>query len=82
MSRKIKVVNPSTNQPMDIMTDVTTWGALIPVLNANGITTANMKGIVAENKNSLEAEGASLPEGDFTLYLFTSKNKAGKNVRL
>lgn len=78
MSREITVVNPSTNAPVKIMTDAITWGALIPVLNANGITTTNMKGIVADTKVSLEVEGAVLPEGEFTLYLFTAKNKAGK----
>lgn len=78
MSRKITVVNPSTNQPVEIMTDAATWGALIPVLSQNNITTANMKGIVADTKVTLEVNDAVLPEGDFTLYMFTAKNKAGK----
>lgn len=78
MTRKIIVVNPSTNQPVEIMTDAQTWGALVPVLQSNGITTANMKGIVADTKVSLEVNEAVLPSGDFTLYMFTAKNKAGK----
>lgn len=78
MSRKITVVNPSTNQPVEIMSSATTWGSLLPDLRANGISTENMKGIVAETKNSLEVEGSVLPTGEFTLYMFTAKNKAGK----
>lgn len=77
MSRKIIVVNPSTQQPVELLSSATTWGQLIPDLNNANITTSNMKGIVAETKVSLEANDAKLPEGEFTLYLFTAKNKAG-----
>ena len=78
MSRKITVVNPSTNLPVEIMSEARTWGTLLPDLRANGISTDNMKGFVAETKNSLEVNDAALPEGEFTLYMFTAKNKAGK----
>lgn len=76
--RKVTVINPSTNQPVEIQTSATTWGTLVPELNANNITTNNMKGIVRETKNSLEVNDAALPQGEFTLFLFAAKNKAGK----
>lgn len=78
MSRKVIVVNPSTNQPVEIQTSSTTWGQLQQDLQTNNISTANMKGLVRETKVSLEATDAVLPEGEFTLFLFTAKNKAGK----
>lgn len=78
MTRKVTVVNPSTNQPVEIQTSATTWGQLQSDLQTNNISTANMKGLVRETKNSLEATDAALPEGEFTLFLFAAKNKAGK----
>lgn len=77
MSRKIIVVNPSTTDPVEMLSSATTWGQLTPELNAKNISTTNIKGIVKENKAVLELKDALLPEGDFTLYLFTDKNKAG-----
>ncbi len=78
MSRKVTVVNPTTNQPVEIQTSATTWGQLQNDLATNNIPTSNMKGIVRETKVSLEATDAVLPEGEFSLFLFTAKNKAGK----
>lgn len=78
LERDIKVLNPSTNQPVTINTAVTTWGQLKPILNDKGITTVNMEGLVRESRVSLINDDALLPTETFTLYLFPIKNKAGK----
>lgn len=77
----ITVLNPSTNQPVVIETDVTTWGALKDVLEEKEISTDNMKGLIRQTKVNLEDDGAQLPTTDFTLYLFPIKNKAGENTK-
>lgn len=77
----ITVLNPSTNQPVVIETDVTTWGALKDVLEEKEISTDNMKGLIRQTKVNLEDDGAQLPTTDFTLYLFPIKNKAGENIK-
>ncbi len=77
-SRIVTVANPSTNQPVEINTNATTWGELKEQIKAKGISTDNMKGIVRSTRVTLEATDAILPEGEFTLFLFTEKNKAGK----
>lgn len=81
LEREIKVLNPSTNEPVKINTDVTTWGELKPLLNDNGIVTTNMEGFVRQTKVTLKNNDAVLPQGDFILYLFPEKNKAGENGR-
>lgn len=77
----ITVLNPSTNQPVVIETDVTTWGALKDVLEEKEISTDNMKGLIRQTKVNLEDDGAQLPTTDFILYLFPIKNKAGENSK-
>ncbi len=75
---KIIAVNPSTQQPVEIETSVTTWGELKPVLNSKGIETKEYKGMVRQTNVELVRDDAQLPQTDFTLYLFPMKNKAGK----
>ena len=78
MARIITVANPSTNQPVEISSNATIWSELKTEIQAKGISTDNMKGIVRSTRVTLEASDAILPEGEFTLFLFTEKNKAGK----
>lgn len=75
--RKVTVVNPQTNTPVEFSTEASTWGELKNDLRSKDIDPSNLKGHVRETKNSLEVDAATLPETDFTLFLFVIKNKAG-----
>lgn len=80
--RKVIVVNPQTNSPVTIETDVTNWSELKELISRKGIDVSGMKGVVRETKVSLESAEANLPEGDFTVFLFTAKVKSGNPVSL
>lgn len=75
--RKVTVVNPQTNTPVEIQTESQTWADLKNDLRSKGIDPSNLKGHVRETKVSLEHDSAELPDTDFTLFLFVIKNKAG-----
>lgn len=75
--RKVTVVNPQTNTPVEIQTSSQTWGDLKNDLRSVSIDPSNLKGHVRETKHSLEVDAATLPDTDFTLFLFVIKNKAG-----
>lgn len=77
MSRKVTVVNPQTNQPVEINTSAETWGELISEIEAKNISVSGMKGVIRETKVSLQSREAQLPDDDFTLFLFTDKVKSG-----
>lgn len=75
--RTITVLNPQTQTPVTINTDVTTWSELQEVLLQNNINPSGMKGLVRETRNSLESSSAILPATNFTLFLSASKMSAG-----
>lgn len=79
MARKIIVVSTKDNARKEITTDVRTWGELQPLINAERISTSDMKAMVRETKVNLDHTGAVLPEGDFTLFLTPGKVKSGSN---
>lgn len=75
--RIVTVLNPQTQQPVEIHTDAETWGELKGILMDKNINPSGMKGIVRETRNSLETDAALLPDSDFTLFLSASKMSAG-----
>lgn len=75
--RTITVLNPQTQTPVVINSDVTTWADLQNVLLQHNINPTGMKGLVRETRNSLESSSAILPTTNFTLFLSASKMSAG-----
>lgn len=81
MLREIRIY--STNGVSGtISTNVTTLGALKPLLMERGINFDGMKMLVGATKNELSEDVALLPDTDFKLYLMPVKTKSGNHHRI
>ena len=76
MTRKIKIYT-TAGIPGTIETNVSTLGELKPLLRQREINYGGMKMLVGETKNELSVDEATLPTGDFKLYLMPAKTKSG-----
>lgn len=76
MTRKIKIYT-TAGIPGTIETNVSTLAELKPLLRQREINYDGMKMLVGETKNELSVDEATLPEGDFKLYLMPAKTKSG-----
>ena len=74
--RKIKIYT-TAGMPGTIETNISTLGELKPLLRQREINYDGMKMLVGETKNELSVDEATLPEGDFKLYLMPAKTKSG-----
>lgn len=74
--RKIKIYT-TAGMPGTIETNISTLGELKPLLRQREINYDGMKMLVGETKNELSIDEATLPEGDFKLYLMPAKTKSG-----
>lgn len=81
MIRTVKVYS-TVGASGAIETNVTTLGELKPLLAQKGIDYSGMKMLVGETRNELSVDEATLPEGDFKLYLMPKKTKSGGNARI
>ena len=79
MTRKIKIYT-TAGIPGTIETNVSTLGELKPLLRQREINYDGMKMLVGETKNELSVDEATLPEGDFKLYLMPAKTKSGVDL--
>ena len=75
MSRKVTIFSTQTNESQVITTDVNTWGEVKDL--ATNVSTSGMKAVVRENRTTLESDGAQLPQGDATVFLYPTKVKSG-----
>lgn len=75
-TRKIKVLS-TVGISGTIETNVETLGELKPLLEQKDINYDGMKMMVGETRNELSMDEATLPTGDFKLYLMPSKTKSG-----
>lgn len=75
--RTVKVSTSGADGLIEVVTEATTWAELKSDMEDAGISTDGMKGVVRETKVSLEANDAQIPEGNFTVMLFTGKIKSG-----
>ena len=76
MTRKIKIYT-TAGIPGTIETNVSTLGELKPLLRQREINYDGMKMLVGETKYELSVDEATLPTGDFKLYLMPAKTKSG-----
>lgn len=74
--KEIKVLSSTKSGFRTIVSEAETWGQLKDNLREFG-NVNELTAVVKETKNTLEDDGASLPAGDFTLYLSPKKIKAG-----
>ena len=79
MTRKIKIYT-TAGIPGTIETNVSTLGELKPLLRQREINYEGMKMLVGETKNELSVDEATLPTGDFKLYLMPAKTKSGVDL--
>ena len=79
MTRKIKIYT-TAGIPGTIETNVSTLGELKPLLRQREINYDGMKMLVGETKNELSIDEATLPTGDFKLYLMPAKTKSGVDL--
>ena len=79
MTRKIKIYT-TAGIPGTIETNVSTLGELKPLLRQREINYDGMKILVGETKNELSVDEATLPTGDFKLYLMPAKTKSGVDL--
>ena len=79
MTRKIKIYT-TAGVPGTIETNVSTLGELKPLLRQREINYDGMKMLVGETKNELSVDEATLPTGDFKLYLMPAKTKSGVDL--
>ena len=79
MTRKIKIYT-TAGIPGTIETNVSTLGELKPLLRQREINYDDMKMLVGETKNELSVDEATLPTGDFKLYLMPAKTKSGVDL--
>ena len=79
MTRKIKIYT-TAGIPGTIETNVSTLGELKPLLRQREINYDSMKMLVGETKNELSVDEATLPTGDFKLYLMPAKTKSGVDL--
>lgn len=82
MSRLVKILTPKSDSWKSIETNAETWGELKNHMENEGISADGLKGMIKESKQSLEVEGAELPNGSFMLYLFPMKIKSGIDLGL
>jgi len=75
MERVIKIF--STNIRKVINSAAQTWGELQSDLRREGVSYSSMKAISSVDKISFEHPDATLPQGEFTLYLTPVKTKSG-----
>ena len=75
MERVIKIF--STNIRKVINSAAQTWGELQSDLRREGVSYSSMKAISSVDKISFEHPDATLPSGEFTLYLTPMKTKSG-----
>lgn len=78
MFRKVVIKDTSSNSTIDIVTEAKTLGELkselVETVDFNGKTT-----IVRETKQTLDLNGALLPEGAFHIFLYQKKSKFNSN---
>ena len=80
--RTVKVINANKGIVEVVETGATTWGELKSEISR--FFSGNVKAVVRETEQTLESDGALLPEGslndndwDFTLFIVTKESKAG-----
>lgn len=73
--RTVKVKTDTSSKVSKIQSDAKNFGELKDQLSNFGIKWENSTAIVLETKKTLSLKSDSLPEGDFTLFVFPKSLK-------
>ncbi len=76
-NRTVIVASPASNRAKKYETSVSTWGELKGVIADLYTGDGNVEAIVHPGNVTLTRDDASLPTGDFKVFLVPTKNKAG-----
>lgn len=74
-TRNVIVASASSNKAKTFSTCASTWGELKPVIAE--LLTGNVEAILNPGNTTLRLDSATLPDGDFKIFLIPTKNKAG-----
>ena len=77
--RTVKIATGQFDLPQTVETDATTWGDLKLVLDEKGID-HNKRVVVKSTRADLVEDEAVLPEGDFIIFMYPTKNDSGVDV--
>lgn len=78
MSRKIIVASPATNKAKKVEDfNGSTWGELKNHAVLRELMVGQVEAILSPGNVTLNRDDASLPEGDFKVFLVPTQNKAG-----
>lgn len=80
--RKVTVYNTIGGNLTEVNTSATTWGDLQNDLNRHGIPYQNMSAVEGASQVTYESPVATLPIGDFQLFLAPKKVKSGMDEYL
>lgn len=75
--RKVKIIPTSGPKKIIEVAEGTSWKDMKSILKREGYSLDNMKAVEGNNKHTLEHDDATLPEGDFKLFLMPYKSKSG-----
>lgn len=76
-TRKITVYSTKGQKKKEYNTNVETWEPLRNMLESDGYDMKDLLATETVNKTTLEHNEATLPEGDFIIFLRQAKNKSG-----
>lgn len=79
--RKVTVFTTAGNKGKSWMSSATTLGAFKSEMRNNSFEYDNMKIIEGDTKHTLETDEATLPIGEFTLFLMPKATKSGASSR-
>lgn len=79
--RTISIYSSRGEKASKIETDVTTWGALRPLIKAKGYEVDKLHASENVRKSTLEHADAVLPEGNFTIFMRPKQTKSGAKKR-
>src|SRR5690242_4552040 len=78
MSRNVVIVSPQSNAPIRVSEfSGSTWGELRNHPQVYNHVSDNVEAVLRQGNVTLSREDAQLPEGDVTVFLVPTKNKAG-----
>lgn len=78
MSRTVTVYSTAgDSRGTNVASNATTWGQLQADLTSANINWSGMKAIEGASKHTFDSPDATLPEGDFRLFLMPVRTKSG-----
>lgn len=78
--RTVKVIGIQHNTPKTYNTGASTWGELKLVIDQDFPITSSHRVVVRETRADLIENDATLPDGDFTIFITEKSSKSGVDI--